>query len=480
MIGLKRGARPSIFAYSFVLMLLALGIAEAIGVLLMISKPPLHNAPVSLRELAARLDTARPPRLQAGPPFGADLGPPRGLPPAPPNLLLGQLPGPPHPPGPGGNAPDPELAISIVPEPPQPPAHYDAQRSAQVRELLAALTGADVESIAAYIPAGGVRMLSREISSEDSLTEGFVVARKRADGHWQLVASRFDTFPTRFQTQAALLFVVGLVVLLPLAWLFARSLSAPIAEFSRAARRLSADLNVAPLSVEGPREMRAAVESFNGMQARLQGLIRERTQMIASIAHDLRTPLARLAFRVDDLPSPLREKMEGDLSEMKAMITGALEFIRERSANSVRERLDFRLLVESVVDDQSDLRRDVHLEPGGPVTVNGDSLALRRAITNVVENAVKYGQRARLRLTTHAGDCRLDIEDDGPGIDEAFHQQVFEPFFRLESSRTNNTSGIGLGLATVRALVLEHGGRVHLENRHPNGLRVRISLPLSV
>jgi two-component system, OmpR family, sensor kinase len=279
--------------------------------------------------------------------------------------------------------------------------------------------------------------------------------------------------------RALLLFVFGAGTLLPLAWIFARALSAPIRRFSEAAQRLGMDPSAPPLPREGAAEMLVAVDSFNTMQARLSRLLRERTHMVGAIAHDLRTPLTRLAFRLDDLPSPLREKVDGDIREMKTMIAAALDFIRDRSLTGQSERLDFRLLVESVVDNQSDLGHDVTLQAGVPFTITGNPLSLRRMVVNLVENALKYGERARLRLRVVNDRCVLEIDDDGPGIPEQLHEQVFEPFFRLEASRNRDTGGIGLGLATVRAIVLEHSGEITLGNRKGGGLRVMVSLPVA-
>ena len=201
--------------------------------------------------------------------------------------------------------------------------------------------------------------------------------------------------------------------------------------------------------------------------------------MIGAIAHDLRTPLTRLAFRLDDLSAPLKHKVTADIDEMKSMISAALDFIRDRSMSAQRERLDFRLLVESVVDDQSDIGHDVTLQPGDAIPLTGDPIALRRMVVNLVDNALKYGQRARLRLRTIRGECSLEIDDDGPGIPEPLLQQVFEPFYRAEQSRNRDTGGIGLGLAAVRAVVLDHGGSVSLRNRPESGLRATVSLPLT-
>jgi two-component system OmpR family sensor kinase len=164
---------------------------------------------------------------------------------------------------------------------------------------------------------------------------------------------------------------------------------------------------------------------------------------------------------------------------MKSMISAALDFLRDRSLGDPHERLDFRLLVERVVNDQSDLGHDATLEGGEPITLEGTPLALRRMVVNLVENALKYGSRARLRLRTILDRCVLEIDDDGPGIPEQLQQQVFEPFFRIEASRNRDTGGIGLGLATVRAIVLDHGGEITIGNRKGGGLRVTVSLALA-
>jgi two-component system, OmpR family, sensor kinase len=225
--------------------------------------------------------------------------------------------------------------------------------------------------------------------------------------------------------------------------------------------------------------MIAAIDVFNSMQARLKRLLHERTHMVGAIAHDLRTPLTRLAFRLDDLPGATGEKVRNDIEEMKTMIAAALDFIRDQSQHGQYERLDFRLLVERVVEEHSDLGHDVTLTPGPAVTIEGVPLALRRAVSNLFDNAIKYGERARLTLGVRDTHCVLEVDDEGPGIPEALQSQVFDAFFRIEGSRNRNTGGIGLGLAAVRTIVLEHGGDVTVANRKPKGLRVTVILPRS-
>ncbi len=466
----SRYRRLSIFGRTFLLMMVALLVAEGVGVVLLVNRPPLHNMPVSLDEIAQRLSDAQGP-LGSSPPFGQP-GPP-------PSFAPGGGPPPVEPrPNRAGVPPDLELRMLDSRTAPVAPKDVGLKTSELVRGRLATLLRENPASIIVYVGQDGVLKDDARRIGSSTLREGFIIARRLTDGTWRVVES-VKRNPYALHLQALMLFAVGLLILLPLAWLFSRALSIPIINFSQAAKRLGSNPNAPPLPVEGPKEMLSAIESFNSMQARLNSLLQERNEMIAAIAHDLRTPLTRLAFRLDDLPSPLNEKVSADIQEMKSMISGALDFIRDRTLSTRRERLDFRLLVESVVDDQTDLGRDVLLARGPALTVLGDPLALRRVVMNVVDNAIKYGERARLKLAVSQDHCVLNIDDDGPGIPEAQQQRVFEPFFRLESSRNRDTGGVGLGLAVVRAIVIDHGGDIRLHNGATGGLRITITLPLA-
>ena len=447
----------SIYGRTFLLMLAALVVAESVGIAFVINRPPTHDAPVRLTDIARWLGSA-PQGGPPGPPPGPfERGPPPG--------------GPPGPPPDTGLMPTTSHTLPV-------PESSGLVHAETLQAKLARVLGAHPGATLFYATAADERAAAAIAGDNTTLHGSFLAAIKAADGSWRSVDHVVEGFPNALQRRAALLFVMGAAALLPLAGLFARALSAPIRRFSEAAQRLGTDPNAPPLPREGPAEMLVAVDSFNSMQARLNRLIRERTHMVGAIAHDLRTPLTRLAFRLDDLPQPLREKVDADIQEMKSMISAALDFIRDRSLTGQQERLDFRLLVESVVDNQGDLGYDVTLQTGEPLTIGGNPLALRRMVVNLVENALKYGERARLRLRPAGSRCVLEVDDDGPGIPEQLQEQVFEPFFRLESSRNRDTGGIGLGLATVRAVVLEHGGEIALGNRKGGGLRVTVSLPV--
>jgi two-component system OmpR family sensor kinase len=468
----------SIYGRTLLLMLAAVAVAEGIGLGLPIAHQVPNDAPMRMSTIARRLrepfdnpapDHPPPPGPVPGSPdpFAGGHGPPpmRGIGPSPF--------GPPW-------ASNTDLTVNNAEAPPALPAGSTLTESANLRDKLAKLLDADPQAVIFYASKADQRSQSEHVAHDDPLlNQSFIAGVRLPDQRWRVAERIVEGFPDAMQKRAMLVFLFGLAALLPLAWLFARALSAPIRRFAEAAKRVGHDPNAPPLPREGPAEMLAAVDSFNSMQARLNRLIQERTHMVGAIAHDLRTPLTRLAFRLDDLPPPLGEKVSADIQEMKSMISAALDFIRDRSSIGQHERLDFRLLVERVVDDQSDLGHDVTLQAGVPITIQGVPLALRRMVVNLVENALKYGERARLRLNATSRSCTLEIDDDGPGIPEPLQAQVFEPFFRLEASRNRDTGGIGLGLASVRAIVLDHGGDITLGNRKGGGLRVMISLPMA-
>jgi len=467
------------------LMLAALVITGTVGSMLVASWPASADDAVPLSALARLLSVpGEEPLHEPPPPPGFDREPRASFDPR-----FGPAPGGEFGPGPPPDLLGPPSALHLVIQvsrtAPVIPGGAGLVATESLRNQLAQQLGVSPDHVMLYTVAA-VRdasegTASRNADSGDALLrKSLVAARQLPDGSWRSVRRIAAGFPDAFQRRALLSVAAGLAALLALAWVFARALVDPIRRFSDAAKRLGHDPNAPLLQREGPPEILLAVDSFNAMQARISRLIQERTHMVGAIAHDLRTPLTRLAFRLDDLPPPLGEKVAADIQEMKSMISGALDFIRDRSIGGQRERLDLRLLVERVVDDQSDLGHDVTLQPGTAITVEGVPLALRRMVANLVDNAVKYGERARLQLRADKDHCFLEVDDDGPGIPEQLQERVFEPFFRLEASRNRDTGGIGLGLASVRAIAVDHGGEITLGNRKGGGLRVVVSLPGAV
>jgi signal transduction histidine kinase len=222
-----------------------------------------------------------------------------------------------------------------------------------------------------------------------------------------------------------------------------------------------------------------AVRAFNVMQNRLARYVEDRIAMVGAIAHDLRTPLTRLRFRVEQVPEDARAKMEADIAEMEAMVTGVLAFVRDATRKAEHRPLELSSLLESLADDMSETGLDVSIERAERVVLDGDPLALRRLFNNLLDNAIKFGRRARVRVYPDGGAAVVEIEDDGPGAPEAELDRLFEPFYRCDYSRSRETGGgIGLGLAVVRSIARAHGGDASLIGCEGRGLTARVRLPI--
>jgi signal transduction histidine kinase len=321
--------------------------------------------------------------------------------------------------------------------------------------------------------------LMRNAGGRDSpmLIAPFKVAIRQTNGEWKIVYPE-QMFPTPWQKRILLWFVVSAVALAPAALWFARRLAAPISAFAAAAERLGRDPKAPPLELDGPAEVERAAIAFNEMQGRLRRYVDDRTQMVAAVAHDLRTPLTRLRFRIESAPESLQTKMIADIDQMEAMISATMSFVRDANFLAERRRLELVSLVESVADEMAETGLDVSAEVGPPVVIDGDPVALRRLVNNLLDNAVKFGSCARARVYREDSTVVIEVDDDGPGIPDAERERVFEPFHRGEPSRCRETGGAGLGLAVVRSVARAHGGDANLQNRSEGGLRARAHLPL--
>ncbi|MCB1884737.1 MAG: HAMP domain-containing protein [Geminicoccaceae bacterium] len=273
---------------------------------------------------------------------------------------------------------------------------------------------------------------------------------------------------------------LGLTVLLLACatWVIARRITRPLAALASAADRLGRGEDVPPLSERGPLELRRTAHAFNRMQERLHRYVRDRTRMLAAIAHDLRTPITALRLRSEMLDDEEeRGRFVASLDEMQALVESGLAFAREESEAEPVRPVDLQALAESVADDLVELGGAVAVAAGSPCVVRARPQALKRALRNVVENALRYGAWADLSIERGAESVRLVVEDDGPGIPEGEIERAFEPFVRLEASRSRETGGIGLGLAIARGVMRGHGGDVVLTNREEGGLRAVLVLP---
>jgi len=263
-----------------------------------------------------------------------------------------------------------------------------------------------------------------------------------------------------------------------------RRLTAPVRTLAAAADALGRDVNAPPLPEDGPLEVATAAKAFNTMASRIRRFVQDRTELLTAIGHDLRTPITRLKLRAEFVEDDeQRGKMLADLEELEAMVSATLAFGRDARTTEAVSSLDLAELLRTLLDEASDSRPDLveQLRYEGPPhqTVRGRPLALKRALANLVSNAVNYGGGARLRLIPPAdGLLVAEVEDDGPGIPPGELERVFEPFHRGEPSRSRETGGVGLGLPIARNIFRAHGGDVVLSNRPMGGVKATVTLPV--
>lgn len=261
-------------------------------------------------------------------------------------------------------------------------------------------------------------------------------------------------------------------------------MTAPVRTLAMAAERLGRDVNAPPLPEDGPLEVATAAIAFNTMAARIRRFVLDRTFMLTAIGHDLRTPITRLRLRaefVDD--EELRRKIIADLDELQSMVTATLAFGRDITSDEPVSTIDLAELVRTILDEASDLHADkaeriLYTGPGH-LPIRARPMALKRALTNLVNNALAYGGNAAVGLTPpHDGMVMLTIDDDGPGLPIGEIDRMFQPFQRLEASRNKETGGMGLGLPIARNILRAHGGDVSLANRPTGGARASVVLPV--
>ena len=266
-----------------------------------------------------------------------------------------------------------------------------------------------------------------------------------------------------------------------------RRLLAPVATLAEAADKLGRDVNAPPLPEEGPIEVARAAAAFNTMAGRIRRFVQDRTFLLTAIGHDLRTPITRLKLRSEFIEDDeLRARFLADLDELEAMVSATLAFGRDSAAgNEPAVRLDIAALLRTVLDDAADARPALAnsigftFEGPRPVAIHARPLALKRCFANLVNNALAYGGNVVVTLENLPGhEVHVLVDDDGPGIPPSEVERVFEPFRRLEASRSRETGGTGLGLSIARNIVRGHGGEITLANRPAGGLRALVVLPL--
>ncbi len=299
------------------------------------------------------------------------------------------------------------------------------------------------------------------------------------DGTTAVFYARVPQEPLRRLATLVPRLFLTLLIFFALAGLVVRTMTLPLARLARAADALGADPEGPPLRARGPREVRSVIDAFNRMQSQVRGYLVERARMLSAISHDLKTPVTRMRLRAEMLADPaLRAKFVRDLDEMEAMVGATLEFFRSLGNEPRRQPIDVRALIESLCEDWRESGHDTSVQGTARVPYSAHPQALRRCLNNLIENALRYGERADVTIEDDGRTLRVSVRDQGPGIPAAELERVFEPFFRLETSRNRGSGGAGLGLSIARNIARWHGGEVTLRNApEGRGLIAELVLP---
>ncbi len=388
---------------------------------------------------------------------------------------------------------DPAFRVSLSPESILAPAKEKSRRTGVIRKNMERrLQGETIHRVVVQFtdtpetqPAGHyrisvrwVRMFVDRVFYNSPMDRSLRISVKLKDGQWINFSSPMPEAGSFWATATVMsTLLMALAVLLLSVWVV-RRLTAPLGALARASKRLGRNVDAPPLPEVGPLEVRQASRAFNDMQNRLRSFIEDRTRMLAAISHDLRTPITLLRLRaelVDD--EEVRDKMIANLDQMEDMIASTLAFAREDAESEDSRNVDFAALLGSICDDMSDVGLPVDLDTADRIFYECRPRAMSRALTNLIENAVKYGGGAHVRLKDGGQSLNITVEDDGPGIPADRIDEVFAPFYRVEQSRNQETGGIGLGLSVAGTVIQAHGGEINLANRHDGGLRVTVQLP---
>ena len=276
-----------------------------------------------------------------------------------------------------------------------------------------------------------------------------------------------------FAALAALIGGVGL-----LTWFAVRLATRPLSRMAEAARALGEDPERAPMDTRGPTEVSQAAQAFNQMQQRIREHVSERTRILAAISHDLQTPITRLRLRAELLDDePLRTRVQADLDSMQALIKEGLVYARSLDDATPAQAIDVDSLLDALREDALDMGWKVSLSGGVGARVHARPTAVRRALWNLIENGAKFGDTVEIQVSSTPQMIEIRIRDHGLGLPESELEKVFEPFYRLETSRNRDTGGTGLGLAIARNLLRRQQGQVHLHNHPAGGLEAVVVLP---
>ncbi len=309
---------------------------------------------------------------------------------------------------------------------------------------------------------------------------GLQVQVQLSSGEWVVVQHRVPVDVHSWRGKILSYLVVLVLSIMLLSFIAVRYVTRPLGLLANAADDLGRDIQSPPLDESGPAEVRRAARAFNTMQDRLRRYIDDRDEILAAVSHDLKTPITRLRLRTEMLAQDgVQEKFNHDLDEMEQMVDATLAFMRGTESSETAAPVDIVALLEALQQDMRDLGHRVELQPAELKPYRARPLLLKRCLTNLVENAVRYGEQAEIRLEQGKEQLQIIIADRGPGIPQDERERIFQPFVRGESSRSRNTGGNGLGLSIARNIARAHGGELTLRSgKEGVGLEAVVTLPI--
>lgn len=298
------------------------------------------------------------------------------------------------------------------------------------------------------------------------------------DGVWLSVDATLEPQAVSWPYRALVSALVLLLAVIGLAWYGVRWVTRPLKTFAQAAERLGENIDRAPLLEKGPTEVVSAARALNEMQARLSKYLSDRTRILTAMSHDLKTPITRMRLRAELLEHDVTQaKFKQDLAELESMVSGTLDYMRGVQNGEPLASIDINSLLKSLQSDSLELGHVVHIVGHANDDLVCRPQSLKRCLANLIENAVKYGQVAHVQAIDSETMLQISIEDEGPGVPAAELGMLFEPFYRVESSRSRDTGGTGLGLSIARSIAVLHGGTLTAENTEHRGLRLTLNLP---
>ncbi len=345
---------------------------------------------------------------------------------------------------------------------------------------------ATAERLKQLVPDLGAESFRIGYADDGALTSGeteayrhmLVISVRLEDQSWvNFAAPAIGSLPHTDWLQHLAALCIGAVIIF-ISIMLLRWVTRPLKVLAEAAEKFSLDEKHDRLDETGPAEVRRAARAFNNLRDRIQTLVAQRTQALAAVSHDLRTPITRVKLRSELYEDETtRGLIEADLSEMESMIESTLEYLRAGESTEQVRLLDLSAVVQTVVDDAVDQGRSITFTGLGHAVILGRLVAIKRALWNVVGNALKYATRVEVELRDTATGFVVIVSDDGPGVPEELIQRLFEPFFRVEQSRNRETGGTGLGLTITKTIMTATGGDVRIENNADLGLRVSLLFP---